>query len=182
MIDLITAAGGNLGSVRGLMRRTATPCRDVETPGRLEGSNPILIPGVGSFGAVMRKLSQSGFSDAIRRHAARGGKILGICSGMQVLFDESEESPGIPGLGIIPGRVLKLEKPPVPNIGWSRLDEAKTYVYFVNSYHAVTRYAEDMAEGVTAIARKGSATGFQFHPEKSREAGEYLFRRWRDGL
>ncbi len=182
MIDLITAAGGNLGSVRSLLERTGTGYREIDTPGQLEGGSPILIPGVGSFGAVMERLNTTGLTEAIREQAKRGRKILGICSGMQVLLKESEESPEATGLGLIPGKVEKLRITPLPNIGWSRLERANVYVYFVNSYHAVTEHREDTAEGVTAIVRKGSITGFQFHPEKSHRAGEELFRRWRDDL
>jgi len=186
MLNLITAAGGNLGSVRGLLERTGTSFKEVSTPDQLERGRPILIPGVGSFGAVMQRLTEAGLKQILQEEAEQNTRILGICSGMQVLFRRSEESEGTRGLGIIPGTVKKFQGGTVPNIGWCRLKEGNSHVYFVNSYHAETKYANDTAQHetgpFTAIAEKGSVTGFQFHPEKSHKAGEQLFRRWRDGL
>lgn len=186
MIDLLTAVEGNLASVKRLLERTGTLWRDVSIPCDLSWTNPLLIPGVGSFGAVMKMLEEKGFIRLLKASAAQGVPILGICSGMQILFESSEESPGVEGLGLIPGQVVRFREGKVPNIGWSRLDVSEGFVYFVNSYHAQTEHAVDWAihhgKMFTAAAEKGNVTGFQFHPEKSHTDGELIFRRWRDGL
>jgi len=186
MIDLLTAAGGNLASVKKLLERTGTMWREVCLPSDLSSGNPLLIPGVGSFGGVLKKLDEKGFISLLKATAAQGTSILGICSGMQILFESSEESPGVRGLGLIPGKVVRFKEGRVPNIGWSRLHVSGGYVYFVNSYHARTEYAVDWGvhngRRFTAAAEKGNVSGFQFHPEKSHKEGEEIFRRWRDGL
>lgn len=186
MINLVTAAGGNLGSVKRFLRRTGTDFKPVSKPEELSCNNPLLIPGVGSFGASIRNLMETGFPEKIEALVRQGIPILGICSGMQILFESSEESPGISGLGLIPGNVVRFTRGKIPNTGWCRLKETGEYVYFVNSYHAVTDWKSTTSvhhgETFTAIAEKGPVTGFQFHPEKSGAVGENCFRRWLNGL
>lgn len=186
MIDLIVKAGGNTGSVRRFLERIEVKFRIVETAADLSWQNPLLIPGVGSFGAVMQKLNEGGFSELIKEISFSGVPVLGICSGMQILFDSSEESPGVKGLGLIPGKVIRFKEGKIPNTGWSKLQTSGEYVYFVNSYHAETEFVSDTALQndlpFPAVVTRGSVTGFQFHPEKSHRHGEVLLRRWINGL
>lgn len=185
MLEVITAAGGNMGSVFRFLKRLDIKYLCLGSSSELSGENPILVPGVGSFGSVMENLTIAGYPEALKSAAKKGVPILGICSGMQVLFDSSEESPGTEGLGLIPGTVRKFTTGKIPHTGWSRLEESNEYVYFVNSYHCepdnprnVSDSARHCGNPFTAMVNKRSITGFQFHPEKSYRAGEEIMRRW----
>lgn len=185
MIELITAAGGNLGSWSGFLSRMGMDFRVAASPRELSGLAPVVIPGVGSFGATAEKLRQAGFLEALLCLAESGTPVLGVCSGMQVLFESSEESPGASGLGLIEGRVERYRSGRIPNTGWSRLNGGGEYVYFVNSYYCVpddgdlvVDTAEKDGKAFPAIVARGSVAGFQFHPEKSHRDGERIFRRW----
>ena len=189
MIEVITAAGGNMGSVFRFLKRLNIKYLCTGSSSKLTGENPILVPGVGSFGSVMDNLTITGYSEALKNAAKKGTHILGICSGMQVLFDSSEESYGTKGLGLIPGSVKKFTRGKIPHIGWSRLEEIDDYVYFVNSFYCSPYNSEDVSDRAchsgdpfTAIVKRGNITGFQFHPEKSHRAGEKIMRRWMDAL
>lgn len=188
MIELITAAGGNLGSVRRCLERLGAVCNEVSSPGELTGTRPIVLPGVGEFGSVMRALQNSGLSARIKQRVEEGTPFLGICVGLQVLLSESEESPGIAGLNLIPGQVLRFNQGKVPQIGWNKVTgqalEKQGYAYFVNSYYAsplkpdtislTARYYCDFP----AALRSGNITAFQFHPEKSGDFGMSILERW----
>ena len=163
------------------------------------GSPPALVlPGVGHFGEAMRRISAAGFDTAIRRAHADGACVLGICLGLQLLFDESEESPGVKGLGLIPGEVRALRTDrKLPQIGWNTVDwredaeiaagadapHDRTY-YFVHSFAvhpADPRSAlgtAEYGERFCAAAEGERVTGVQFHPEKSSAAGLDLLGRW----
>ncbi len=189
MLEVITAAGGNMGSVLRFLNRLEIRYLCLSSSGELSGRNPVLVPGVGSFGSVMENLSFSGYAKALKIAADEGIPLLGICSGMQVLFDSSEESPGTEGLGLISGTVTKFREGKIPHTGWSRLEREDKYVYFVNSYHCcpdnqenITDRASHCGKPFTAIVKQGNITGFQFHPEKSHRAGAGIMRRWLDAL
>ena len=189
MLEVITAAGGNLGSVLRFLKRMDIRYMSPRSPEELSGVNPILVPGVGSFGSVMENLTVPGYMEALKHHAKAGVPILGICSGMQVLFDSSEESPGAAGLGLISGTAERFKTGKIPHIGWSRLERENKYVYFVNSYHCCpinqhsrTDTACHSGKPFAAIVKQGNITGFQFHPEKSHTAGEEIVRRWINAL
>ncbi len=185
MLEVITAAGGNMGSVLRFLKRLDIRYCCPNSPEQLSGKNPILLPGVGSFGSVMENLSSSGYPEVLKKNSEKGIPILGICSGMQVLFNSSEESPGTKGLGLIPGTVKKFRTGKIPHIGWSKLEGSNEYVYFVNSYHCKpenpknqSRRACHCGNPFTAIVNRDNITGFQFHPEISYRAGEEIMRRW----
>jgi glutamine amidotransferase len=100
-----------------------------------------------------------------------GGPVLGICLGLQLALDESEEDGGVAGLGIVPGRSVRLREGRVPRIGWAEVDTLDASFYFAHSYAAETPYATARSEGIVAVVERGSFTGVQFHPEKSGAAG-----------
>ena len=110
------------------------------------------------------------------RHA-RGAPILGICLGLQLALDESEEDGGVPGLGLVPGRAVRLVSERVPRIGWATVEPNGEAFWFAHSYAAETEATVATSEGVSAIIEHGSFTGVQFHPEKSGAAGARFLER-----
>ena len=158
----------------------------------------VLLPGVGHFGEAMRRIRSVGFDAAIRRAHEGGSQVLGICLGLQLLFDESEESPGVPGLGLIEGDVRRLTTDrKLPQMGWNTVEwregavlgdpdlppHERTY-YFVHTY-AANPADPDAVLGTAVYGRRFCASagadrvaGVQFHPEKSSTAGLGLLQRW----
>jgi glutamine amidotransferase len=129
-----------------------------------------VLPGVGAARAAMDGLRERGHDIALRSRVAAGRPVLGICLGLQLALDETEEDGGVPGLGLVPGRAVRLTEGRVPRIGWAQVDDGQTY-YFAHSYAAVTPAATAWSEGIVAEARFGAFVGCQFHPEKSGAAG-----------
>jgi len=195
-IDLVDIGGGNIGSVRRCLNRLEVPFRAVGADNPPDGSRPLILPGVGAFGAVMNHLRDIGLDDVVRKLVKGGTPYLGICIGMQILFDSSEESEGIPGLGLIPGTVVRFKSPKVPQIGWNFIESdngassswPSGYVYFVNSYfpkpdeERAILYKSNYAGPFCAAVQTGNITAFQFHPEKSGEFGEVLLKRWLESV
>ncbi|HMM48827.1 MAG TPA: imidazole glycerol phosphate synthase subunit HisH [Miltoncostaeaceae bacterium] len=158
-----------------------------------------VLPGVGNFGEAMRRIRAQGLAGAIRELVDAGRPLLGICLGMQLLFDESEESPGVSGLGLLSGSVRRLRtERKLPHIGWSAVTwrpgplapagdgapgAGSTY-YFVHTYGCepsdpdTVLATADHGVRFTAAAGRGEVTGVQFHPEKSSAAGMELLGRW----
>ena len=184
-IGILNPKSGNITSICDALVRLGRPYRVLDKP-ELEGIDRILLPGQGRFGAVMRYIRSHGWAGPLLDWSARGKPILGICVGMQVLFESSDEDPGVEGLGIFKGHVVRLDAPKQPMIGWARVhwlaggfpDGA---AYFVNSYvvkgHpgalAVTEYGGRFC---SAVARD-NILAFQFHPEKSGRWGKELLER-----
>lgn len=191
MIAVVDYGGGNLSSVLKAFEylgADAVATSDAET---VRAADKILLPGVGSFGDAVDSLRRNGLDTVLKEEIAKGKPFFGICLGMQLLFEESEESVGAKGLGLLTGTVKKF--PPadkVPHIGWNDLSEVKSafltegsYVYFVHGYYAdlcsetaaVTQYA-----GVrfTSAVASGNLFATQFHPEKSGEVGLEILRRF----
>ena len=157
----------------------------------IAGSSRVILPGVGSFGDAMERLNQYGLPDVIRRTVSGNKPFLGICLGLQLLFEESEESPGVPGLGILKGKILKIpqtEGLKIPHMGWNSLNlkpdsrlfagiRDQEYVYFVHSYYLKAQKESQVAATtwygteIHAAVEAGNVFACQFHPEKSGDTG-----------
>ncbi len=195
MIEVIDYGFGNLGSVVKALEHIGYSCRIVDDPKNIRTASGVILPGVGAFGAAMDALRQSGLDRAITEYIATGAPFLGICLGMQLLFEKSEESgEAVQGLGILPGVVRRFPaqaKLKVPQIGWNCFESVRDpvfrkgdYVYFVHSYYCVPEFDADIAattdygiEYACAVSR-GNVLAMQFHPEKSGEVGLSIFNRW----
>ena len=193
---------GNLRSVYKAVEAAGAAAEVITSPDGLEGAAGIVLPGVGAFGDAAANLRAAGFEEPLRQAVQAGTPLLGICVGMQMLFDDSEEMGRHAGLGIIPGRVVRfagdLHGPDgrllkVPQIGWNQLCHPQTdpllagvpdgaYAYFVHSYycapvdpaHAVA--TTDFGGPYAAVVRKDNVWGIQCHPEKSQAVGLRILR------
>ena len=202
MIAIADYGAGNLHSIRKALERQGLDVRITESPRLLDAAEALVVPGDGAFGPAIARLRQLGFADRIREYVQSGRPFLGVCLGMQLLFDESEEDGTHRGLGVLPGRVVRLPNAvKVPHMGWNQLRvtrpsplldgiETGAYVYFVHSYHAVPRESAVIAAtaeyGVTvaAVAGRDNLWATQFHPEKSGSVGIQMlanFARWAVG-
>jgi imidazole glycerol-phosphate synthase subunit HisH len=130
-----------------------------------------VLPGVGSAAAAMAGLRERGLDETLRERVRAGRPVLGICLGLELALEESEEDGGVECLGILPGRSVRLREGRVPRIGWAEVEPYGDAFYFAHSYAAVTPYATATSEGIVAETEFGSFTGVQFHPEKSGGAG-----------
>ena len=155
---------GNVRSVELAVRRLGAEVVD-----DLEAADLAILPGVGSARSAMDGLGDA--ADVLRVRHAEGRAILGICLGLQLALDESEEDGGVAGLGLVPGRAVRLESERVPRIGWAMVDPGGEAYWFAHSYEAVTDATVATSEGHAAIVESGAFTGVQFHPEKSGAAG-----------
>jgi glutamine amidotransferase len=135
----------------------------------VSGADLAVLPGVGSAASAMHGLRARGLDVALRERVQAGKPTLGICLGLQLALEESEEDGGTPCLGLVPGRAVRLREGRVPRIGWAKVDDDA--FYFAHSYAAVSPAATAWSEGVVAEVRSGSFVGVQFHPEKSGAAG-----------
>ena len=158
----------------------------------LRSAERIVLPGVGAFPRAMRALGELGLVEVLRERAAAGVRLLGICLGMQLLFERSEELGGAEGLGLLEGDVVALRAPKVPHIGWNRVEPARASellpareaYYHVHSFacrpsdDAVVVGRGDYAEPFVSIVERDNVAGVQFHPEKSSRAGLSLLERW----
>jgi glutamine amidotransferase len=143
----------------------------IEVGGDAETADLAVLPGVGSAASALAGLRERGLDQVLRARVAEGKPVLGICLGLQLALDETEEDGGVEGLGLLPGRAVLLREGRVPRIGWAEVEPLGETFYFAHSYAAETPAAVATSEGVVAIARAGSFTGVQFHPEKSGAAG-----------
>jgi glutamine amidotransferase len=157
---------GNVRSVELALGRLG-----VELVDDVAGADLAILPGVGSARSAMEGLKQRGTDLVLRERHAAGGPILGICLGLQLALDESEEDGGVPGLGLVSGRAVRLQSERVPRIGWATVEPSGEAFWFAHSYAAETQATVATSEGVSAIVEHGSFTGVQFHPEKSGAAG-----------
>ena len=184
----------NLWSARRALETLGHEVTVTTGPEPLASAEVVVLPGVGAFAEASRRLASTGIGEAVRAAAGRGAGVLGICLGMQLLFESSEEGGDAPGLGLLPGRVTKLRgQARIPHVGWNRIAPTARgaallgngggpgrYLYFVHSY--VARPASDdlvlarctHGESFPAAVGGGRCVGFQFHPEKSGEAGVRL--------
>ncbi len=165
---------GNLRSVVAAFARLGVDVRATERPADVAGADLAVLPGVGSAATAMDGLRARGLDDALRERVADGRATLGICLGLQLALEESEEDGGVAGLGLLPGRAVRLREGRVPRIGWAPVEPAGEAFYFAHSYAADTPAATARSEGIVAVAEAGSFLGVQFHPEKSGAAGARL--------
>jgi imidazole glycerol phosphate synthase glutamine amidotransferase subunit len=141
------------------------------------GADLAVLPGVGSARSAMDELRSQGLDEVLRNRVADGRAVLGICLGLQLALEHSEEDGGVDGLGILPGRSVRLTEGRIPRMGWAEVDGTGAAYYFAHSYAAETPSATAWSEGIVAEARSGSFLGVQFHPEKSGAPGaRYLDR------
>lgn len=189
MIELVDFNGGNTGSVINCLNRLDIPFTMVSSQNPPTGKTPLLFPGVGAFGASMKQLQDSGLDRLICDAVKKGTPYLGICIGLQVLFQASEEAPGVKGLGLLNGHVVRFTADKVPQMGWNWItaqdkDWASGHVYFVNGFYpqpedpSDTLYTADYHGTFVAGVQHQNITAFQFHPEKSGAFGESLISRW----
>ena len=155
---------GNVRSVELALRRLGAELTD-----DLDAADLVVLPGVGSARSAMDGLGDA--ADVLRERHAAGRPILGICLGLQLALDETEEDGGVAGLGLVPGRAVRLREGRVPRIGWAPVEPDGTAYWFAHSYAAETRAVTATSEGLAAIVEHGSFVGVQFHPEKSGPAG-----------
>jgi glutamine amidotransferase len=156
---------GNVRSVRlAFARLGASETADVAN------ADLAVLPGVGSARAAMTGLRERGHDEALAARFDAGRPILGICLGLQLALEETEEDGGVAGLGLVEGRAVRLRDGRVPRIGWARVDGGEAY-YFAHSYAAQTPHALSWSEGIVAEVRSGPFLGCQFHPEKSGDTG-----------
>jgi len=178
-VAVIDYGAGNLGNARRAVDELGLRKKLVRAPRDLPGEGPILLPGVGNYGAAMETLAASGVAEALRVAARGGRRIIGVCLGLQLMFRTSEEAPALEGLGILDGRVRRLDSRgrPLPHLGWCPVGKSRTAVYFAHSYvvepadPSVVAATAEWGETFPAVIRNGSITGFQFHPERSGDAG-----------
>jgi len=192
VIAIVDVCSGNLRSVERALAQVGGEVVVTRDPDVVRRADKIVVPGQGAFGVFMRGLAERGLGEALREAIASGRPYLGICLGLQVLFDESEEQGPCAGLGVIRGRVVKLAPGvpglKVPHMGWNRLIPhhpdpllaglpADAHAYFVHSFHVVPddpglRAVEvDHGIRITAAIRQDNLFACQFHPEKSQAVG-----------
>jgi len=193
-LAIIDYGVGNLRSVEKAF--TATGCEAVVSSDErvLRSAERLVLPGVGAFGSCMKALRQRGFDSLVKERAAAGTPLLGICVGMQMLFELSEEFGTTEGLGLLPGRVRRFETDlVVPQVGWNRIRQKQkhglfegvadgSFCYFVHSFHCEPRNADSIVGeteyGVkyAPVVARNNICGVQFHPEKSQHVGLQMLR------
>ena len=136
-----------------------------------------VLPGVGSARSALEAIRARDLDEALRDRAEKGRPTLGICLGLQVALDHTDEDGGVEGLGLVPGRAVRLATGRIPRIGWAQVEPTGDAYWFAHSYAAETPAATATSEGIAAIVEHGSFTGVQFHPEKSGAAGARFLER-----
>ncbi|GAA2855027.1 imidazole glycerol phosphate synthase subunit HisH [Microbacterium arabinogalactanolyticum] len=194
-VGIVDYGLGNLGSVRNMLKRVGAQSVSVRTADEIAEVDKVLLPGVGAFDTGVTRLAEAGLIDALRDFAGTGRPLLGICLGMQLLLDGSDEGVKS-GLGLIPGRSVRFDEKlgiRVPHMGWNLANPTRedplvaelpeeSRFYFVHSYHVVPERAEDTLAitdyGIpfSSMVRTGNVMGAQFHPEKSHTFGMTIMR------
>lgn len=171
IVRICDYGAGNVRSVRVAFERLGADTAVTSDPAEVLRADLAVLPGVGSAASAMERLRATGLDNALRERVRDGRAVLGICLGLQLALEESEEDGGVLGLGILPGRAVRLRAGRVPRIGWASVEPGGSEYYFAHSYAADTPAATATSEGIVAEAASGSFVGVQFHPEKSGAAG-----------
>lgn len=177
MSDVIVVdyGAGNTRSVRAALAHLGRSSEVSSDPGSIAGADLLILPGVGSARSAMEHLNTTGAADALRDRFARDRPILGICLGMQLALQSSEEDGGVEGLGLLEGNVRRLHADRVPRLGWAVVEPWGDAYYFAHSFAGESPNVIATSDGINAAVQRGSFLGVQFHPEKSGAAGlEFL--------
>lgn len=197
MIAVIDYGAGNLHSVKNALDYLGAESVITSSSDEILRSDKVILPGVGSFGDAMRRLKEKNLVESVKCAADGSKPFLGICLGLQLLFESSEESPGVEGLGLFKGRVVKIPEHglKIPHMGWNNISLAKEsrilpdnkpYVYFVHSYYIKAENTTDVSayteygERLDVAVERGNVFATQFHPEKSGKAGLDILKRFLD--
>ena len=196
MVAIIDYDAGNIGSVEKAVRLLGSDAVLTDDRDQLLSADHVILPGVGAFGDAMAKIRERNLEPVIREIVTKGTPFFGICLGLQLMFESSEESPGVKGLSLLPGKILRLpegEGRKIPHMGWNDLAFPKpsrlfagipegSFVYFVHSYYlkagdegivaATTQYGAN----IHAAVESGNIFACQFHPEKSSSVGLGILR------
>lgn len=190
MIAIIDYDAGNIKSVEKALISLGQECLVTRDRDAIMSADKVILPGVGSFEDAMKHLEEYGLVSIIKEFVATGKPFMGICLGLQLIFDSSEESPGVKGLSLLPGKIVRIpdgEGLKIPHIGWNSIKVApgklfegiddEAYVYFVHSYYLKAENESDVAATTTygvnihAAVEHGNIYATQFHPEKSSSVG-----------
>jgi len=195
MIGIIDYGAGNLLSVKKALDYIGAQCKIISSRSEFQHIDKLVLPGVGAFRAAINKIKAGGLFEHINEWLRTDRPFLGICLGLQVLFEESEEAAGTSGFDIFKGRVLRFTGKKVPQMGWNRVKKVKdiklfdnikdeSFFYFLHGYYIQPEMSEIIA-GVTeysvtypSAVQAGNIMAVQFHPEKSGENGLQLLRNW----
>ncbi len=200
MIAIIDYGAGNIKSVSKAMKFIGCDCVVTRDKDTILNSDGAILPGVGSFGDTMSTMAQYKITDTVTDYIKSGKPFLGICLGLQLLFPESEESPGIRGLSVFDGTITKIPSGnglKIPHIGWNSIEiksgsklfrgiESNAYVYFVHSYYLkaadrrIVAAKTDYGVSIDAAIESGNVFATQFHPEKSGETGLKILKNFAD--
>ncbi len=198
MLAIIDYGAGNLKSVLNALNFIGCPGTVTSSPSEILSADGVILPGVGAFGSAMAEMERSGLVDTVKAAAKSGRPFIGICAGMQLLFEESEESPGAAGLGVLNGKVLFFPKDKglkIPHVGWNSISIKKDsrllgditrtpFMYFVHSYYVkaddpkIVSASSDYGTTFDASVERDNLFGCQFHPEKSGTEGISILRRF----
>ena len=191
MIAIIDYDAGNIRSVEKALKFLGQDVKITRDPEEILSAEKVILPGVGAFGDAMGKLKEYGLDQVTRKTAGKRTPFLGICLGLQLLFERSDEAPGVEGLGILKGEILRLpekEGYKIPHMGWNSLELVHNgrlfrdlpedpYVYFVHSYYlkaadeTIVKARTEYTTAIDASVEQGNVFACQFHPEKSSETG-----------
>ena len=196
MIAFIDYDAGNIKSVEKAMLLLGQEVKITREKDEILNADKVILPGVGAFGDAMGKIRQYGLEEVIKEVVKKGTPFLGICLGLQLLFESSDETPGVEGLGILKGKILRIpdkEGLKIPHMGWNSLKFPKegrlfkglpedSYVYFVHSYYleaeeeSIVTATTEYSTRIHASVEQGNVFACQFHPEKSSDVGIQILR------
>jgi imidazole glycerol phosphate synthase glutamine amidotransferase subunit len=170
-VVVVDYGAGNTRSVRAALAHVGATSVVSSAPDVIAGAAMVILPGVGSARSAMDHLESTGAAQALRDRFETGDPILGICLGLQLALEHSDEDGGVDGIGLLPGTVHRMSEGRVPRLGWATVDPWGEAYYFAHSYAATCPDVVATSEGVTVAVERGAFLGVQFHPEKSGTAG-----------